>query len=47
VEGCPPTLVDKTIYTPKKFGIGAILPALAQICTNSATRFRFSGNLKN
>jgi hypothetical protein len=28
-------------------GPGAILPALAQISTNSATRFRFSGNLKN
>ena len=22
VEGCPPGLVDKTIYLPKKFGIG-------------------------
>ena len=28
-------------------GLWAILPALAQICTKSATRFGFSGNLKN
>ena len=28
-------------------GLGDILPALAQISTNPATRFGFSGNLKN
>ena len=32
--------------TYRGIGIWAILPALAQICTNLATRFRFCGNLK-
>ena len=34
VEGCPKGLVDKTIFSPKKFGIG-----LTSITIALATRF--------
>ena len=45
---CPLISLSLASLCSLHFGVyllGAILPALGQICTNLATRFRFCGNL--